>query len=71
MRPATIGLALGVIVALAGTRLMQQLLFDVKPGDPVSLAAAAVVLFVIAVVANWLPARRAASVDPVTALRSE
>ena len=71
MRPAVLGLIVGVGAALAGTRLMQKLLYDVKPGDPVSLIAAAAVLLFVAIAANWLPARRAASVDPVTALRAE
>ena len=70
------GLAMaGVIIGLAGaiatTHLIGALLYGVEPVDPPSFAAAVAVLAGIAVLASWLPARRAARVDPVTALRSE
>jgi ABC-type antimicrobial peptide transport system permease subunit len=71
MRPAVVGLVLGIAVAFAGTRLMQKFLYGVSPTDPVSLAVASFVLLLIGLAANWLPARRAASIDPVTALRAE
>ena len=71
MRPTGLGLVLGVAVALLGTRLMEKFLYGVSATDPVSLAVAASVLLLIGLAANWLPARRAATVDPVSALRSE
>jgi putative ABC transport system permease protein len=71
MRPAVAGLVLGIVVAYAGTRLMQKFLYDISPTDPVSIGAAAFALLLVGLAANWVPARRAASVDPVSALRSE
>ena len=65
------GLALGLVAALALRRLATPLLFGVAPADPPTLLAAAVLLLLIGVVATWLPARRAARLDPVRALRSE
>jgi predicted permease len=66
-----IGLLIGFAGALVTARLFAGLLFGVGPADPVSLAAALVVLAGVAVAATLLPARRAASVDPVVALRAE
>jgi ABC-type antimicrobial peptide transport system permease subunit len=63
------GVALGVACALAGTRLLRSLLFDVSPSDPLVLAAAALVLMIVAVLASAGPARRAARIDPVEAMR--
>jgi predicted lysophospholipase L1 biosynthesis ABC-type transport system permease subunit len=63
------GVALGVVCALAGTRLLRSLLFDVSPSDPLVLAATAVVLLIVAVLASAGPARRAAKIDPVEAMR--
>jgi predicted permease len=71
MRPAVVGLVLGIGVAIAGTRLMQRFLYGVSPTDPISLMAAPLALLVVGLAANWLPARRAATVDPVSALRAE
>jgi putative ABC transport system permease protein len=71
MRPAIVGAALGVGVALLGMRLMRKLLYDVSPTDPVSLALAALILLAVGLAANWLPARRAAKIDPVSALRAD
>jgi putative ABC transport system permease protein len=71
MRPAVVGLVLGVALAFAGTRLMQKFLYGVSPTDPISLSVAATVLLLVGIAANWLPARRAASLDPVSALRAE
>lgn len=69
-RLALIGLALGGVGALALTRLLGAQLFGVAPTDPVALGGAALVLTVLAVIATWLPARRATKVDPIEALRS-
>ena len=65
------GLLVGLVAALALMRLIRSVLYDVSPGDPLALAGAAAVLAAVAFAAHWLPARRAARVDPVVALKSE
>jgi predicted permease len=69
--PVGIGVVLGLAGAVASTRMIESMLFGIAPNDPLTLAAAAVVLLASAAVAAWLPARRAARVDPMTALRYE
>lgn len=71
LRLAAIGLVVGVGLALGTTRVLQGLLFGVEPGDPVVIGGAAALLAVVAVVASWIPARRAARIDPSEALRAE
>jgi ABC-type antimicrobial peptide transport system permease subunit len=71
MRMVALGLALGVPAALAAAWYARQLLFDLSPADPVTLAMAALLLTTVALVAGWLPARRAANIDPLNALRCE
>ncbi len=71
MMLAAIGLALGLVGAFATTRLLQPLLAGVTPHDPLAYAAVSIGLAVAALAANLIPARRAASVDPVHALRFE
>jgi putative ABC transport system permease protein len=68
---AGIGIALGLAGALAGARLLRGLLFNVSPLDPVTFVAVPFVLALAALLACWLPARRAAKVDPIMALRYE
>ncbi len=67
----TAGLALGIAGAVAGTRFMSSLLFGVQPNDLVSMAAAVLSLAIVGALAAWIPARRAAAVDPLVALRME
>ena len=69
LRLALGGAAIGIVAALAVTRLMQGLLAGVAPTDPRVLATAAVVMLVVAAAAAWLPARRAGRVDPIVVLR--
>jgi len=68
---AAIGLAVGLAGALAGGRLLRAMLFETPSTDLPTFAAAAALLLGAAILASWLPARRAARVDPVEALRSE
>jgi cell division protein FtsX len=68
---ALAGCAFGLAAAAAATRLMQSLLFGIGPLDPLTFAAAPVVLAGAAVIASYLPARRAMTVDPVETLRME
>jgi putative ABC transport system permease protein len=65
------GVVLGVGASVGLARLMADLLFGVPPHDIRILAPAAVILFTLAAAATWLPARRAARVDPVLSLRSD
>jgi predicted permease len=68
---AAIGMAIGVAASLALTRLMKGLLFGVSATDPLTFIVIALLLTGVALMACWLPARRAAKVDPLAALRSE
>jgi ABC-type antimicrobial peptide transport system permease subunit len=67
--PTLIGIALGLAGAFGLTRLMRSLLFAVTATDPTTFVTCAVVLLVAALLPCWLPARRAASIDPMEALR--
>jgi putative ABC transport system permease protein len=71
LRLALSGVGLGVLLALALTRLMRSLLHEVSPADPVTFAIVAGLLTLVASAASFLPARRATRVDPATALRCE
>jgi putative ABC transport system permease protein len=66
-----LGVGIGLVCALVGTRLMRTLLFSVTPADPLSYVVVVVVLGGVALLASYLPARRATRVDPVIALRNE
>jgi ABC-type antimicrobial peptide transport system permease subunit len=71
LRLALVGLLLGLAGAIAVTRLMQTLLFNVRPADPSTMVAVAAVIAAVALIACYVPARRATRVDPLTALRAE
>jgi putative ABC transport system permease protein len=71
LMPAFIGVAAGLAGALGVMRLMESLLYGVKPGDPINFFAVATILLAVALIAVLIPARRAVSLDPVAALRSE
>jgi ABC-type antimicrobial peptide transport system permease subunit len=66
-----VGVALGAAGSLAFTRLLRGRLYGVSPLDPATFAAAALLLVAVALLASWAPARAAARLDPVSALREE
>ena len=68
---ASTGLALGLAGAIAATRLLSSVLFEVKPSDPATYAAVAASVAIVALAASYIPARRASQVDPLVALRQE
>jgi len=70
-RPLAIGVLAGLPAAWAASRAVQSMLFGLTPGDPTVIGGAVAALLLVAHVAAWLPARRAARVDPMVALRAE
>jgi predicted permease len=71
LRLVGVGLVVGIVAALAVTRVLATLLYEIQPRDPVTLGAAVALLATTALAAAFIPARRAARVDPMAALRSE
>ena len=69
LRLSAIGIAFGLLMALAATRVMSSMLVNIKATDPATYALMAVLFFVIAALASWMPARRAAALNPTVALR--
>jgi ABC-type antimicrobial peptide transport system permease subunit len=69
--PVVTGIAIGIPAALAGGRLITSLLFGLTSTDPLTICGATVLLLGVAVLAGYLPARKASRVDPMTALRCE
>jgi len=67
----SVGVILGLAGALACTRVLQKLLFDLAPTDPVTYSAIVALLGLATLAASWVPARRASRVDPVRALRAD
>jgi ABC-type antimicrobial peptide transport system permease subunit len=67
----TIGLILGLVLGLGGARLVASLLYGVEPADPVSIVATVTLLGAASLLATYIPARRAAKIDPMDALRYE
>jgi ABC-type antimicrobial peptide transport system permease subunit len=70
-RLVAVGLILGIAISVAASRLVRSQLVGVSPGDPLAYAAVTVLLGAVALAACYLPARRAAAVDPMTAIREE
>jgi putative ABC transport system permease protein len=70
-RIVIVGIVLGVAGSVIFAQLLQTLLFETNPSDPVTLSAVAFLLATVAFLACWIPARRATKVDPMVALRSD
>jgi ABC-type antimicrobial peptide transport system permease subunit len=71
LRPIAGGVAVGLVAAYFASRLVRAFLIGVTPGDPVTLVAVTTLLCVVALLATYLPARRAARIDPVRVLREQ
>ncbi|MGH7522770.1 MAG: FtsX-like permease family protein, partial [Gemmatimonadales bacterium] len=71
LRTVVIGIAAGVVAALAGTRTVSSLIYGVSARDPLAFGATALALLTSAWIASWIPARRGTRIDPVSAMRGE
>ena len=71
MAVAVAGIVVGLGVTLLSMRVITTLLFDVAPNDTATLVGAVAVMGAVALAASWIPARRAAAVDPATTLRTD
>jgi ABC-type antimicrobial peptide transport system permease subunit len=71
IRTAVLGAATGIAIALATSRFLQSMVVGISPMDPLTLLSVASALLTVAVLASYLPARRASSVDPVRAMRAD
>jgi len=71
MKPTLIGVALGMVGALALGRVLSSMIYRVRPADPVTFLAVALLLAAVALLASLIPAYRATKVDPLVALRYE
>jgi putative ABC transport system permease protein len=71
LKPVLVGIALGSAGALAATRTLETLLYGVAPNDIFTFVVVAVAMLTVAFAASWLPARRAALIDPAAALRND
>ena len=68
---AALGAAIGVVAAAALSRYIRAMLFGITPADPGTIAGAVAVMMLVALLAGWLPARKASRLDPMIALRHE
>jgi putative ABC transport system permease protein len=68
---AAIGVALGLLAGLGLARVLRSLIYEVSPADPLTFGAVALLVFSVAALACYLPARRATEADPMSALRAE
>jgi putative ABC transport system permease protein len=71
MRLAAVGVAIGAVTAAATTRLLESMLYAVTPTDPVTFSLIALLVATIAILASYVPARRALRIDPTEALRAD
>jgi ABC-type antimicrobial peptide transport system permease subunit len=71
VRIAAVGVVLGAVAAAASTRVLRSMLYAVSPGDPLTFAVIALLVAAIALVASYVPARRASRIDPTEALRAD
>jgi ABC-type antimicrobial peptide transport system permease subunit len=68
---ALVGIVVGVATAMGLARLVKSMLYGIEPWDPATLAGGVLILLAVALAASWIPARRAAGVQPMDALRHE